>query len=146
MLTIRTWRDLEPYGIISLTGEACKLGIRMLCDLTNDGVNIIGRVFGLRGGDCLAENWNSTGVKSILLPYSIFNDLAACCLILGADCACAAIDSQSKAVHGFVSLEEYEERGKLLSDAGIRFTRVYRALNHPGDGVNATHAFTGRTM
>ena len=37
MKTISQWRHLEEYGIVPLTGEACGLMYRILCDLTEHG-------------------------------------------------------------------------------------------------------------
>lgn len=47
MKAIRSWDDLRCYGIIALTGEACMLGQRILCDLTKEGMAKIRRWFGL---------------------------------------------------------------------------------------------------
>ena len=37
MRTITSWNDLEPYGIVPLTGEACGLMYRILFDVTARG-------------------------------------------------------------------------------------------------------------
>ena len=34
MKSINCWNDLEPFGLIVLTGEACGLSYRLLCDVT----------------------------------------------------------------------------------------------------------------
>lgn len=57
MKTIDCWDDLRPCGIIALTGEACGLSYRLLCDVTAGGKALLEKVFSvpeLR----LAENWN----------------------------------------------------------------------------------------
>ena len=37
MKSIRCWDDLSPFGIVPLTGEACGLSYRILCDVTAAG-------------------------------------------------------------------------------------------------------------
>jgi hypothetical protein len=44
--TIARWDDLIPYGIDPLTGEACGLGYRILCDLTDQGRVILEKCLG----------------------------------------------------------------------------------------------------
>ena len=59
MKNISRWGDLERYGIDCLTGEACGLGYRLLCDVTAKGKRTLERVF-----DCqltLSRPWNSGG-------------------------------------------------------------------------------------
>jgi hypothetical protein len=40
MKTISNWDALREYGIDALTGEACSLMYRILCDLTQNGKRI----------------------------------------------------------------------------------------------------------
>ena len=47
MKTVNCWNDLEPYGIVLLTGEACGLCYRLLCDLTEQGRKILGKCLGI---------------------------------------------------------------------------------------------------
>lgn len=83
MKTIKNWRDLEEYGIANLTGEACKLGLRYLCDLNSSGIERLNRFFGCEVN--YASPWNSKvdgceSKGSIMLPRNIFQDLAPFCL------------------------------------------------------------------
>ena len=57
MKTVSQWRHLEKYGIVPLTGEACGLMYRILCDLTEDGQRIVEKCLGC--GLSLPEAWNS---------------------------------------------------------------------------------------
>lgn len=65
MKTIASWDHLRPFGINALTGEACSVMYRLLCDITEDGKRVIEK--------CLScelrppENWNSGAVGSIML-------------------------------------------------------------------------------
>ena len=77
---ISNWQDLEQYGIMALTGEACTLSMRLLCDLTQEGANVVTRFLG--GGLTFNEGfaWNSRGVTSVMLPTNIYPELGAFCL------------------------------------------------------------------
>lgn len=56
MRTITCFNDLKDYGIFCLTGEACGLGMRVLCDFSEKGKNVLTKLFGFefKGG----EPWN----------------------------------------------------------------------------------------
>lgn len=41
MKTIHSWDDLSKYGIVPLTGEACGLMYRILCDVTARGKRLV---------------------------------------------------------------------------------------------------------
>ena len=57
MKSIRTWDDLSAHGIIPLTGEACGLSYRILCDVTARGKKIIEKALDVAQLG-LRENWN----------------------------------------------------------------------------------------
>ena len=48
MKIVSSWDHLRPYGIDLLTGEACSLMYRLLCDLTQSGKSIVERCHELR--------------------------------------------------------------------------------------------------
>ncbi len=75
MKTINCWDDLTRYGINPLTGEACGLMYRILCDVTARGKHILEKALGvieLR----LPENWNhgspdSPHIGSVMLAREL---------------------------------------------------------------------------
>ena len=72
MKTIRCWNDLRDYGIVLLTGEACGLSYRLLCDVTAKGKRTLEKALSIQQLG-LAENWNHGSdddehVGSIMLP------------------------------------------------------------------------------
>jgi len=87
MHTIKRLRDLEKYGIISLTGESCRLGLRILCDLTAAGCKIVEECFGLTSSTSFASRWNhgtndnDPHVASIMLPYDSWEHLGVFALL-----------------------------------------------------------------
>jgi hypothetical protein len=57
MKSIRCWEDLSRFGIVPLTGEACGLSYRILCDVTATGKKIIEKALDVANLK-LRENWN----------------------------------------------------------------------------------------
>ncbi len=57
MKSIRCWDDLAGFGIIPLTGEACGLSYRILCDVTAAGKKVLERALDVAQLG-LRENWN----------------------------------------------------------------------------------------
>jgi hypothetical protein len=58
MKTIRCWEDISHYGIVPLTGKACGLSYRILCDVTAQGKRILEKAFDIAELP-LRESWNS---------------------------------------------------------------------------------------
>ncbi|MHB8954536.1 MAG: hypothetical protein ACYC4U_16315 [Pirellulaceae bacterium] len=63
MKTINCWDDLNRYGIVPLTGEACGLMYRILCDVTARGKRTLEKALGVAELR-LPENWNQGGTDS----------------------------------------------------------------------------------
>jgi hypothetical protein len=83
MITVTSWNDLRPYGIDLLTGEACSLMYRLLCDLTEQGKRIVERCLSV---EIQSENWNSGSqddphVASIMLTQEMLVPLAVFALL-----------------------------------------------------------------
>jgi hypothetical protein len=57
MKSIRSWDDLSAYGIVPLTGEACGLSYRILCDVTARGKKTLEKALSVAQLG-LQENWN----------------------------------------------------------------------------------------
>src|SRR5262245_12990411 len=89
MKTIDCLDDLTAFGVEPLTGEACGLMYRILCDVTDKGRRVIQKCFGFPDLS-LAAPWNSgtekephTGslmlAREMLVPIGIFALLEAGC-------------------------------------------------------------------
>jgi hypothetical protein len=87
MKIVSKWDAMREFGIDALTGEACSLGLRLLCDLTAAGRATVERCFGVT---IRSENWNSGSTdaphvasimvtREMLLPLAIFALLDAGC-------------------------------------------------------------------
>lgn len=72
---IHDFHGLRPFGIDVLTGESCAHGLRMLCDLTDEGKLIVIKALGL-GSAGFEPAWNSKGTGSIMLHYGMLEILS----------------------------------------------------------------------
>jgi hypothetical protein len=78
---LHDWHDLRQFGIEALTGEACRVGVRVLCDLTPIGAQIVSDLLGVPEGS-FPDAWNGgKAVSSVLLPRDLWHDLAVWCLL-----------------------------------------------------------------
>jgi hypothetical protein len=128
------WNDLSDYGIRYLTGERDPYGIRVLCDLTEDGAKLLEEFF-CTNRIMFQAAWNSGAVASVMLPHSIWKDLVDF-IILHVEKCRYRIKFQDGSVTGYnkdMNREEIEKWG----------WQVKTNFNQHGGNTN-THAFTGR--
>jgi hypothetical protein len=83
MKTVSHWDALREYGIDVLTGEACSLMYRILCDLTQNGKRVVERCLSVQ---IQSENWNHGSeadphVASIMLTREMLMPLAVFALL-----------------------------------------------------------------
>ncbi len=132
------WQDLKQYGIIVLTGEACKIGARLLCDLTPAGVELLQEFFGGNIKIPMGSNWNhgDSQVASIMLPRSYFEELAVFCLI-EVDKMAMAVSLGNSCIYGLRKVGE-------IPFAEDKITRRYIPLVAPGEGLRNQHMNSGR--
>jgi hypothetical protein len=89
MKTVNSWNDIEPYGIVLLTGEACGLGYRLLCDVTERGRKTLEKCLGMtnlvlpesrnRGKPGDSHVGSIMLVREMLQPIAVFALLEAGC-------------------------------------------------------------------
>lgn len=82
--SIRGWKDLESFGIIYLTGEACNINARLLCDVTKSGKELLESHFGCEL--VLRPNYNNgttqdPHIGSILLPRGFWQHIGIFALL-----------------------------------------------------------------
>jgi len=146
MKTIRCWDDLRPYGIVVLTGEACGLGYRILCDVTEAGKKVLEKALDAAGLD-LHENWNRGPAEDphvgaimlapeLLVPVGVFALLENGCsevwLTKGRSLVGLESDDSSQVVENFRQV--YAEN----------LTRRFAYRGTAGD--RNVHAMTGRVV
>jgi hypothetical protein len=141
MKTIANWDALRPYGIDLLTGEACSLMYRLLCDLTQSGKRIVERCLSVQ---VQSENWNSGStddphVASIMLTREMLVPLAVFALLENGCREVWATDSAAIGVEADDGDEEVE-RMKRFSKPIRRF-----AYHGPFQDRNR-HQMSGRVQ
>jgi hypothetical protein len=141
MISIRKWEGLEKYGIRCLTGEACGLSMRLLCDLTEEGCKLLIEFFGGNINIKYDSNWNPGSVASILLPCSIFKDLVTYCLISREKCV-SVICTDDGYVRGCTVKEG--DRTDELRENGYKIDRVIIPRGTARDGLRHRHQMSGR--
>ncbi len=159
MRTINCWDDLRGFGIECLTGEACGLSMRLLCDVTAEGARLIERFFGDTITIKPGSNWNGgpasdPHVGSVMLPRAILGDLAAFILIAtgGRDEASMAVVTMGDGSVRELTGEYLKRYQKLDRDRSVdgstlfpaMIARVWRRSTDPGTGDRNEHAATGR--
>lgn len=148
--TVTMNRDrLMDYGINLLTGEACSYSLRILCDLSEEGKQVITQWLGLKE-DAFLENWNSyvgekPAVASIMIPRGCFQDLYYWILVhvCGFE---VVIESQDGSVTGMNMdhpyYKTYMDNMETMRSVYNRVARFPRNENSVA-GRNV-HQFTGR--
>lgn len=142
MKTLRNWHDLSEFGIHCLTGEACGIGMRLLCDLTHGGAKLVREFLGLPYDCPLMENWNSGAVASMMLSHGAFVDLAAFCLLSAGKCK-MAFHIKNEGVWGAESDEEIAET-RENSGTAYQITRQYSLRGDAANGTRCIHQMSGR--
>ena len=145
MKTVSCWNDLLVYGIDPLTGEACGLMWRILCDVTAKGKNILEKCFGIPNL-VLPENWNrgdtdDPHVGSIMLAPELLATIAVFALL---ENGCTDVwKIRDEAVVGIEPSDDRDERIQWIKD---RYgTERVRRLSHQGTcGHRNMHVMTGR--
>lgn len=138
---------LRQFGINPLTGEACGHSMRILCDLSEKGAEVMRAYYGLPYDAPLAENWNSMvgeekAVASIMVSRTLIRELAVFAIFHCTD-DIAVFENPDSGIHVMgVSQKDYETYGEDVIKSMYAKFRVYR---RPGSARN-THAFTNRTL
>jgi hypothetical protein len=141
--TVRSFRELEQFGIKALTGEACGYSLRILCDVTERGKSLVEKYFGGTLQIERGSNMNGDGenVGSIMFTYDVVVSLGVFCLLytsLDPDALVCTIEGS----HGDLSAIEYS--GEALASLRKLWEReddevirpghiVYRNSDKPGE-------------
>lgn len=146
MQSLKSWHDLAQFGIEPLTGEACGLMMRILCDVTSNGKQVLEKCLGVRSID-LQPPWNSGAtddphIGSMMLAPEFFCPIAVFCL-LESGCPAAFVLSTGSVVG--VSKDdsaETVEQWRTIHQEQIR--RHYSYAGTAGD--RNVHMMSGRVV
>lgn len=151
-LQLHNWSGLQQFGINALTGEACKYRMRLLCDMNEDGIELIRDFLGmqivLNPKAQFADNWNSAvngkpALVSIMLPRGIFDDLCKFALMRAG--MVWVVRTPSGDWMGYTD-EDVVHYG--LTREKLQMSNEWLVCANPtpaGGGSRNQHAFTGRT-
>jgi hypothetical protein len=150
MKTIRDARDLERYGINLLTGEACRVGRRILTDLTAKGAEIVPDLLEIDHQQ-FRENWNSKvngepAVASFMLPYSMIHELVVWCLIQ--DSCTAIVEAHSEYIYGREDSDDAAHWAELVEHWRHHYDGHIHTITlkgGPARGTRMVHAMSGRS-
>jgi hypothetical protein len=143
MQTVRSLNDLERYGIIPLTGEACGLTYRILFDFTSEGQKIIEKCLGLRLVP--PESWNrgtkdNPHVGCILLSREMLVPLGVFALL---ESGCTEVWLyQNGSVLGIEPNDPPERIESLRQQSGEALVRTFAYRGTAGD--RNVHLMSGR--
>ena len=144
MKTINCWDDLCRYGIIPLTGEACGLSYRLLCDVTAAGKRVIEKALGVAQLG-LHENWNHGSaddphVGSIMLAPDLLPFLGVFALL---EAGCSEVWlTKNRQVVGIEASDEPDRADALKRYCGDELARRFASAGTAGD--RNQHVMSGR--
>jgi hypothetical protein len=124
MKTVASWDALREFGIDALTGEACSLGFRLLCDLTAAGRATAERCF---GATIRSESWNGGSaedphVASIMLTREMLLPLAVFALL---DFGCTEVWLADSSAIGIEPADPVDLGGRLKETHNLRRRFAY---------------------
>lgn len=145
---ISDWNELQRFGINVLTGESCAYSMRLLCDVSQDGADLLCDFFGLPIDTAFQKNWNSTvgdkpAIGSIMLSRGVFDDLCRFILFSKAG-AEEAIRTPAGSWTGYSDINDNMARS-IAQVSGQEGWGRYRNFNCKAASSRNAHAFTGRT-
>lgn len=108
---VSNFRDMAQFGITGLTGEACVYSMRMLCDVNEEGKELLSEYFGIPELT-LARNMNTTvgdqpAIGSLMLQHDIVPKLAQFAFFRKG--ALAVVISGGREVNGIFDAERLQE-------------------------------------
>lgn len=146
MKTITCWNDLRPYGIDLLTGEACGLSYRFLCDVTERGRKILERWLSVPELH-LSEAWNRGDVSdphvgSILLTPEVLAGISVFALL---ECGCTECwVCRNGSVFG---VEVGDPSEQVAASRRMRAETIARVFGSRGTaGDRNVHVMSGRVQ
>lgn len=153
MKRVRCWRDMEEFGVMPLTGESCVLSLRLLCDLTPAGADLLEEYLGGNVEFRAGSNWNpgyggNVHVASVTLPHDAWKDLAV--IALFREGYHFIVRMEHNEIYGAgvtgCSQEEWEDWKRKLDEYGVSNFRVYTPVSgQPYQGTRSVHYMSGRS-
>jgi hypothetical protein len=142
--TVSCWNDLQPFGIIPLTGEACGLMYRILFDVTEEGRKIVAKCFGFPRDAKLGGAWNrgtaeDPHVGSIMLTQEALVPLAVFALL---ENGCKEVYLMGDAVLGIEPGDPADTADTMRRVYKVEYARRFSYGGTAGD--RNVHQMSGR--
>ena len=144
---IESWRDLERFGFIGLTGEACGIGLRYLVDMTAPALDILNQFLSVRiepGGN---TNHSDGQIAGAMLPWDMWRPLAIYCLLREGHDVVVDVNWRTKwasanYVRG-ITRQEFDEKGDDWRTLYEGQMRVWTASGTARSGLANRHEMFG---
>jgi hypothetical protein len=142
--TVSSFADLAAYGIDPLTGEACGLGYRILCDVTESGRRVLAKALGIPNL-ALPEAWNRgtaavPHVGAIMLTLEMLVPLAVFALL---DNGCTEVWLVRDG--GVIGIEASDDADMIDANRRMIGDKLLRSLAYHGTaGDRNVHVMSGR--
>jgi hypothetical protein len=135
---------LSDYGVIALTGEACGLSYRILCDVTARGKQLLDKVLGVRDIR-MHENWNHGSdddphIGCVMLVPEVLTAVAVFALL---DNGCREVWTVNG--HGVFGFEPCDDQQTVDCFKSVHAEQLGRRFGYFGTaGDRNVHVMTGR--
>jgi hypothetical protein len=147
--SVSGFKGLTQFGINSLTGESCAYGMRMLCDVSDDGRALLADYFGMPSIS-LEPNWNSVvgdqpATGSIMLAHDIVRSLAQFAFFRRGALAVLITEHEVNGIFTSERVQQYRDFIEHYPNTGHSL-RVNHALSSaaPMVGSRNIHAMSSR--
>jgi hypothetical protein len=143
--------DMGQFGLTGLTGEACAYGMRMLCDVNEEGKALLAEFFGMHS-IALERNWNGfvneqPAIGSIMLPHDIVHKLAQFAFFRKGALAVVCTNREVNGIFTEERLKEYKDLIEKYPNSGYSLYRNHAiSSSAPMQGSRNIHAMTGRAI
>lgn len=150
---------IREAGIITLTGEACALSQRVLCDLTNDGVDLMTQYWGLPPGTQFKAKYNHRDgqVASCFIDRDAFTSIAIFYLrvIKNRSVAYLLVQNEHSSSGSIYSMppgshDLYRALVEYMKGGGWEVQSWYKGAvgegSQPRRGASNVHAMSGRSQ
>ena len=146
MITISSFRDLERFGIETLTGEVCGLSYRVLCDVTEKGRKLLQKCLGLPDLK-LSAPWNSGSTAephtgSFMMPPEMFVPFGVFALL---ESGCSEVWLYRN--NGLLGVEPGDSEEQIELARKMCPESLLRSFKYDGTAADRNvHVMTGRTI
>ena len=144
-LVVNSWNDMSQFGIQVLTGEACAFAMRLLCDVNEEGLDLMSDYWGLSSLDSQPA-WNrmvngQPSVGSIMVSRTELSALATYALFREGALATVELGNSITGLFSKDLLARYREH-----QVGTIRQNPKPHARIPHEGTRTVHVMSGRSV